>query len=64
MIDKEYVASLIGLHKNNDTFLCVGIDFLLIWPLHGEQHGITFAGIPNGMQFCYRQIPIETATHS
>ncbi len=31
--NKEYVASLIGLYKNNCAVLCVGIDFLLIWPL-------------------------------
>ncbi len=31
---KEYVASLIGLYKNNGAVSCVGINFLLIWPLY------------------------------
>ena len=33
LMDEEYVASLIGLNKNNSA-VCAGIDFLLIWPLY------------------------------
>ena len=32
--DKEYVASLIGLYKNNGAVSCVGIDFHLIRSLY------------------------------
>ncbi len=31
---KEYVASLIGLYKNNGAVSCVAINFLLTWPLY------------------------------
>ncbi len=31
---KEYVASLIGLYKNNGAVSCVTINFLFIWSLY------------------------------
>ena len=55
---KEYVASLIGLYKNNGAVLCVGNNFPFI------SYGVTFNLIPNCMKFNYGQISIETATYS
>ena len=31
---KEYVASIIGLYKNNGAVSCVAIHFLFIWSLY------------------------------
>ena len=34
MVGKEYVASLIGLYKNNGAVSCVGINFLILQSLY------------------------------
>ncbi len=62
---KEYVASLIGLYKNNGAVFCDGNYFPLIQQLYRViSHGVTCNLIPNCMESCYGQISIDTATYS
>ena len=62
---KEYVASLIGLYKNNGAVSCVGICTQLTYRIHpGVSHDVTFNLIPNRIGFCHGQILIEPATYS
>ncbi len=65
---KEYVASLIGLYKNNGAVSCVGNYFLFI---KNKQTLTKFNGralhwpnlIPNRIGFFHGQILIENATY-
>ncbi len=60
---KEYVASLIGLYKNNGAVSCVAIKFLLI--LHHKTHKyLGFTQIASWMRFTHGQLWIESATRS
>ncbi len=63
---QEYVASLIGLYKNNGAVSCVGNYFPFIQPAHpGVSQGVPGTLVPNCMESCYGQISIiETATYS
>ena len=60
-INKECVAVLIELYKNDVSFSCVGSHFLSDIH-HGIQQGCVEVGISTG--FDHGQILKETATHS
>ncbi len=66
---KEYVASLIGLYKNNGAVSCVGNYYLFITELAHRVHpgmsqDVSCNLIPHCMGHCHGQILIETATYS
>ena len=65
---KEYVASLIGLYKNNGAVLNCGIKFLSVWALY-QMHPGTLLGCNKVRRYSwtgieYGQILIGTATYS
>ncbi len=65
-VKKEYVASLIGLYKNDGAVLYVGNFFLVIYSRYTaktQQH-VIFTLLCNCIGFFHGQILIETATHS